>query len=258
MTIRHFNLPVRIGHFLLSIFLFSCTPPPEPLPQLTPPGWQDGETAVYQVIRNDSVIFTRTTTLRYDEESGAPVLLFTNVVRTESVPFYFFDSTTFALTRFTILPIWSYRTVATEISISEVQAEFESDRVELRKETVDGIEEKLFRLNKNTYGIEMLPQLFRTIPLEPGLSFQVNAIVALEFRTIPVSVKVLGTKLVKTSIGDILCREVEAIAPQRHLRLLYELTDPHRLIAIRDLENSTETVIVDFSIQDLENLPPED
>lgn len=258
MNIRHFNLSLCVGHFLLSIFLFTCTPPPQLLPQLTPPGWQDGETAVYQVVRNDSVIFTRITTLRYDEESGAPVLLFTNVVQTESAPFYFFDSTTFALTRFTILPIWSYRTVATEISISEVQAEFASDRVELRKETVDGIEEKHFPANKNTYGIEMLPQLFRTIPLEPGISFHVYAIVALEFRTIPVTVKVLGTKLVKTSIGDILCREVEAVAPQRHLRLLYELTDPHRLVAIRDLENSTETIIVDFYIQELESLPPEE
>jgi len=258
MTIRHFTRVLCLCQFALSVFHFACTPAPQPLPQLTPPGWQDGETAVYQVIRNDSVLFIRTTTLRYDEESGTPVLLFTNVVRTESAPFYFFDSTTFVLTRFTLLPVWSYRTVATEISISEVEVEFKSERVELRKETVDGIEEKSFPANKKTFGIEMLPQLFRTIPLEPGISFQVNAIVGLEFRTIPVTVKVLGTKNVNAPIGNILCREVEALAPQRNLRLLYELADPHRLIAIRDIENSTESILVDFTVLETESLPPEE
>lgn len=244
-------------HLAFCIFIISCAPVQKPMPPLTPPGWEDGETAVYQVVRNDSVLFTRIISLRYDEEAGAPVVVFSNVVRTESAPFYFFDSTAFALTRFTLLPVWSYRVVATEISISEAQAEFSQDRVELRKETMDGVEEKVFRANKSSYGIEMLPQLFRTIPLEPGLSFQVNAVVGLEFRTIPVTVKVLGTKLVKTALGEILCREVEALAPQRNLRLLYELTDPHRLIAIRDLENSTETVIVDFYIEEFETLPEE-
>jgi hypothetical protein len=242
--------------FTLPLFI-SCSSSPPSLPALTPPGWQNGETSVYQVMRNDSVLFRRITTLEFDEESGTPVLLFTTVVRSESVPYYFLDSTTFALTRFTLIPVWFYRTVATEIAIAEVQAEFEAERIELRKETVDGSEEKTLRTGKGTYGIEMLPQLLRTIPLDPGLSFQVQGLVAMEFRTTPVSIKVLGTKLIGTPLGDFLCREVEVMEKRRNLRLLYELSDPHRLIAIRDLENATETVLVDFYIREMESLPSE-
>ncbi|MGQ9707711.1 MAG: hypothetical protein ACUVUR_02410 [bacterium] len=242
--------------FLLALSL-TCSSPSQPLPRLTTPAWQEGETSIYQVRRNDSVLFSRATTLEFDEESGTPIILFTTVVRSESVPYYFLDSTTFALTRFTLIPVWSYRSIATEVSISEVQAEFEPERVELCKEMVDGREEKTLRLGKGAYGIEMLPQLLRTIPLEPGLSFRVQGLVAMEFRAIPVTIKVLGTKMVNTPKGDILCREVEALAERRSLRLLYELTEPHRLIAILDSENSTETILIDFYIRKPETLLPE-
>ncbi len=231
---------------LLPFILIACATNTGSLPELTPPNWQDGESAIYEIVRNDSLLFTRTITLNFDEEGATPIVVFTNVVRSESTPYYFFDSTTFALTRYTLKPVWSSRTVATEISITEVSADFADGEVELEKKTVDSREEKIFRLGKYGYGIEMLQQLFRTIPLEPGLSFIVDVVVPLEFRTLRVEVKVLGTKLVSTPLGNILCREVQAEAPRRRIRLLYELAPPHRLVAIHDLENNTETKLVRF------------
>jgi len=226
----------------------SCRSIPKNLPELTPPDWQDGEIAVYNVMRNDTVLFRRVVTLDYDEEAGEPTLVFTNTVQSESAPFYFFDSTTFALARFTLKPLWLTRTVATEISVSEVEAEFESQRVHLRKQTIDGETEMSIKAHRNTLAIEMVPMFCRAIPLEPALSFVVQAAVPLEMRDILVRVKVLGTKSIATPLGEILCREVEAVAPGRNLRFAYELAEPHRLIAIRDFENATETILTEFYV----------
>ncbi len=239
------------------LILFSgCPSSSSSLPELTPPDWQAGETALYEIVRNDSVLFTRTITLDFDEEGAIPIVVITNVVRSESALYYFFDSTTFALTRYTLKPVWSTRTVITEISITEVEAEFESDAVHLKKTTVDSKEEKTLPLSAHGYGIEMLQQLFRAIPLDPGLSFRIDVVVPLEFRVVPTNVTVLGTKLVATPLGDILCREVRAQAPRRSIRLLYELAQPHRLIAIHDLENNTETRLVEFSLPEPDTLLP--
>ncbi len=240
---------------VVMVLLPGCSPASKPLPELTPPDWQDGETALYEIVRNDSVLYTRKTIVQFDEEEGEPTVVITNIVQGQTAPFFFFDSTTFALTRYTLTPRWSYRVVSTEISITEVEADFEPERIELRKTTVDGSERKDFKNTKNTYGIEMLQHLFRALPLDPGLNFQLNIIIPLEFRTSRVDVTVLGTKMVSTPLGDILCREVNAVAPRRQLRLLYELAQPHRLIAIRDVENGTETRLVGFSIPATDTLP---
>lgn len=240
---------------VVTALLPGCTPAAKPLPELTPPDWQDGETTLYEIVRNDSVLYTRKTIVQFDEEQEEPTVVITNIVQGQTVPFYFFDSTTFALTRYTLTPLWSYRVVSTEISITEVEADFEPERIELRKTTVDGSERKDFKNTKNTYGIEMLQHLFRAVPLDPGLNFQLNIIIPLEFRTSRVAVTVLGTKMVSTPLGDILCREVSAVAQRRQLRLLYELAQPHRLVAIRDVENGTETRLVGFSISATDTLP---
>ncbi len=238
----------RITITFIFLLPLACSPPLKPLPELTPPGWADGETSVYEIVRGDSVLFQRVTTLSFDEELNEPILVVTNVVRSANAPFYFFDSTAFALTRFTLKPLWSYRVVATELSVSEAEAEYEPNQVRLRKETVEGSEEKTFKINQNFYPVEALSHLLRTIPLDPGLSFSVLVVVPMEFRTLRIEVVVLGTKLLATPLGDILCREVSAVAPRRRLRLFYELADPRRLVAIRDLENQTETRLVNFSV----------
>ncbi len=238
-----------------ALLLPCCVSAPQPLPELTPPDWQDGETALYEIVRNDSVLYTRKTVVQFDAEDDEPTVVITNIVQSQTVPFYFFDSTTFALTRYTLTPLWSYRVVSTEISITEVEADFEPDQIELRKTTVDGSERNDFKKAKNTYGIEMLQHLFRALPLDPGLNFQLNIIIPLEFRTARVDVTVLGTKMVSTPLGDILCREVSAVSQRRRLRLLYELAQPHRLIAIRDSENGTETRLVGFSLSVTDTLP---
>lgn len=239
----------RLGFVLLFVgLMLLCTPVSPPLPEFTPPDWQDGESTSYEIVRNDSVLYTRKTTVQFDEIQEEPVVVFTNIVAGQTVPFYFFDSTTFVLTRYTFQPLWSYRVVATEISITEVEADFAEDKIELRKTTIDGVARKDFRNPKTTYSIEMLQHLFRAVPLEPGLKFALNVVIPLEFRTTRVDVTVLGTKMVSTPLGDILGREVGVTAQRRQLRLLYELAPPHRLIAIRDLDNATETRLVDFSI----------
>lgn len=249
--------------FLISLVFFSCIP--EPLQQkepvrnapLTPPAWQDGETSIYEVVRNDSVLFRRIVNGQFDEEGGIASIVVTSVLRSELAPFYFLDSTVFSLSRFSLKPLWSYRIVATEISISEVEAKFYPERVEMEKETVEGSAKKTFRINENTWGVEMLQQLLRALPLEPGRSFQLTAILPMEFRTTVVGVTILGTKAINTPLGEFICREVELTSRDRKLRLVYELADPHRLIAIRDLDNLTETRLIDFYIAPLDTLVPE-
>ncbi|MEO0053146.1 MAG: hypothetical protein ABIK22_03190, partial [candidate division WOR-3 bacterium] len=73
---------------LLLLLLAVCSPPQNPFPELTPPGWIDGETSVFSVRRNDSLVFRRTITVELDEEAGEPVLVFRSVVESESAPFF--------------------------------------------------------------------------------------------------------------------------------------------------------------------------
>jgi hypothetical protein len=236
----------------------SCSSGTQPLPELTPPGWQDGETTVYTIRRNDTLLYRRTITVSLDEEAGEPIVILTSTVQTESTDYYFFDSTAYALTRYSLKPLWLYRTVASEISISEVEVTFDPDAIRIEKTTIDGTSALTLQPRPGTYCIEMLPALLRAIPLEPALSFTINGIIPLELRSQPVQVKVLGTKMVSTPQGEILCREVEASTRNRTIRFVYELADPHRLIAIRDLGNATETVLKDFFIQELKTPLPTD
>ncbi|MEO0069407.1 MAG: DUF3108 domain-containing protein [candidate division WOR-3 bacterium] len=243
--------------------LLACVPEPaqqkEPLRNapLTPHAWQDGETSIYEVVRNDSLLLQRIVSLDFDEEDGIASLVVTSSIRSESVPYYFLDSTVFSLSRFSLKPLWSYRMVATEISLSEVKAEFYTDRVEMEKEVVEGTDKKTLPINENTWGVEMLQQLLRALPLEPGRSYQLTAVLPMEFRTTRVEVTVLGTKTIKTPLGEFLCREVELTSRDRKLRLVYELADPHRLIAIRDQDNLTDTRLIDFYITTPDTLMPE-
>ncbi|MEO0079673.1 MAG: hypothetical protein ABIK44_03235 [candidate division WOR-3 bacterium] len=225
----------------------ACSPVPKTqLPELTPPEWQDGERSGYVVIRNDSLLYRRTILLQFDEEDGLPTLVVTNVVATESANVYFFDSTVFAMRRYSFKPLWSYRTVATEIAVSDAEARYEERRVTIRKQTIEGNEEKELRLGPHSFGIEMVQMLLRAFPLEPGRSWRITVVIPIEFRTLPMEITILGTKLAKTALGDILCREVSIRMHRRQLRLLYELAQPHRLVEIRDIDNETETRLVEF------------
>lgn len=219
---------------------------PAPLPELTAPEWQDGETSVFGIIRNDSLLFRRTVTLQFDEEKGMPTVVITDVVQPESATVYFFDSTVFALRRYSFKPLWSYQTVATDIAAAEVEAWFQDHQVTVRKQTIEGAEEKELKVGPNTCGIDMLQTILRAVPLTPGLSFRINALIPLEFRTVPMVITVLGTKLVKTQLGDIMCREISIQESRHKVRLLFELNQPHRLVAIQDIENQTETVLQQF------------
>ncbi|MEO0009290.1 MAG: hypothetical protein ABIK51_02085 [candidate division WOR-3 bacterium] len=243
---------------LLLLLLAVCSPPQNPFPELTPPGWIDGETSVFSVRRNDSLVFRRTITVELDEEAGEPVLVFRSVVESESAPFFFLDSTIFTLTRYTLKPCWLYRVVASEISISEVEVTFDADAITLQKNTIDGTSKLTLKPVPYSYCMEMLPMLLRAVPLDPGLKFTLSGIIPLEMRTQPVQVKILGTRLVATPLGEILCREIETATRGRTVRLLYELADPHRLVAIRDEENSTETVLSQFFIREPQTTLPEE
>ncbi|MGB9741921.1 MAG: hypothetical protein ACP5JB_05205 [candidate division WOR-3 bacterium] len=252
----------RAGFALLAInllsALLSCSSNTAPLPELTPPSWQDGETSVYTIRRNDTLLFRRTITISLDEEAGEPIVIITSVVQSESTDYYFFDSTSYALTRYTLKPLELYHTVASEISISEVEVIFYPDQIRVEKTTIDGASTITLKPLPGTYAIEMLPALLRAVPLEPALNFTINGLVPLELRTLPVQVKVLGTKMVTTPQGEILGREVETRTRNRTIRFVYELAEPRRLIAIRDLGNSTETVLEDFFIRELKTPLPTD
>ena len=73
-----------------------------PMPVFEVPQWQDGETSVYVVTRNDSALYRSVVTLAFDEEMGnvaqsdsiriVPTLIVTNVVQPLSGSDWYFDS----------------------------------------------------------------------------------------------------------------------------------------------------------------------
>ncbi|HTW91284.1 MAG TPA: hypothetical protein VMH22_06200, partial [bacterium] len=96
----------------------------------------------------------------------------------------------------------------------------------------------------------------RAVPLISGTSFRDNLVIPSEFRTVPVKLLVLGTKLVTTGVGDIMCREIVLILPTREVKFWYELAQPHRFIGFNDAQNNTQMLLQSFRAGRADSLPP--
>jgi len=236
------------------LLLVACLPEDlGPMPTLEPPQWQDGEVSVYDVSKNDRVMYRAVLTLRYDEELGAPggdgvaqaipTLVATNVVRPLSDVEFFLDSVQVVFRRDDITPLRTYRTVETDISEFEIVARYSSSRVRIDKQTIDGGMQQELRLPARFHSYDMVQTWLRCVPPTPGTSFRNHLVVPFEFRTVPVKFMVLGTKLVTTGVGDILCREMVLILPSREVRFWYELAQPHRFVGLKDAQNDAQMLL---------------
>ena len=245
----------RLSAALLAFCVCSATYR-SPMPELVPPQWQDGETAVYDITRSDTVLYRSRIVIQFDEEIPRPVdgaasdtagavatLVTTNVVLPVEAPSYFFDSVTVVMRRADLRPLRSFRTLSTDISDVEVSVRYEPDRAFVSKQTVDGIQEDVLRLPARSYANDAVQTLLRAVPLVPGTTFRIDLVLSMDLRALPVTVSVLGTKVISTSLGDIMCREVELSSPGRVARLWYELAEPHRFVGMLDKSNLTRVVI---------------
>jgi len=102
----------------------------------------------------------------------------------------------------------------------------------------------------------MVQTWLRAAPLVSGTSFSNNLVVPFEFRTVPVKFLVLGTKLIPTKIGDVMCREIVLILPTREVRFWYELAQPHRFVGLSDTQNNTQMVLEGYKAGHGDTLPP--
>jgi hypothetical protein len=231
-----------------------------PAPVLSFPEWRDGETATYLATSSDSVLYQSTVTITLDEERepgpGEALSVLTAVVTSVTEPAsagrYFFDSSVVEFERDSLRPLASYRLVETDISELEVTARYSRTRCSIRKATVDGTTEQWLRLGPLTYAGDMVATMLRGISLEPGTGFRASLMVPLEFRTTPTRVQVLGTRLIETDLGGILCREVEVTTPGRSVRHWIELAEPHRYVGMYDALRETQMVIVAWTEDSLE------
>ncbi len=228
----------------------------ERTPELAPPSWRDGESASYEIVRNDSVIYRVRISLMFSEELPAvtapgkpvPTVMVTSNAAPAEGGEYFYDSLTVVLRRDSLTPLRSYRNIETGIAEMEIAARFEPGRVTITKTTVDGVQEERLRLPRNCYSQDVLSNVLRAVPLTPGTSFRTNLVVPVDFRVLPVKVQVLGTKLVETRLGGILCREVAVSSPGREVRFWVELAEPKRFVGLRDLQTQTEMRLVSYEV----------
>ncbi len=243
----------------------SCTAPVPVLPQLSLPAVRDGERSVYEVTRNDSVLYRTVITLEFDEETsdpvgaGAPVptVVVTGLVESLGPDGYFYDSSVVVARRDSLQPVRSWRAVETDISDIELEASYAPGRARVFKRTVDGTVEESVKLPRAVFLIDMLQTIARAVPPVSGTQFSMTVFVPSEFRTMPVKVSVLGTKLVPTRLGEIMCREVVVTTPKRELRYAYEIAEPRRFVAMRDLSSETTMLLVEYDPGRTEPLPPE-
>jgi hypothetical protein len=235
------------------------------MPALEIPQWQDGETSVYEVTRNDSAMYRSVLTLSLDEEIGGagqgdsarvvPTLVATNVVEPLSDAEYFFDSVQVVFRRDDIAPLRTYRSVETDISEFEIVARYARDRVQIEKQTIDGSVQQDLRLPGRFHSYDMIQTWLRCVPLVSGTTFRDNLVVPFEIRTVPVKILVLGTKLVTTGVGDIMCREIVLILPNREVKFWYELAQPHRFVGLKDAQNETQMLLKSFRPARIDTLP---
>jgi hypothetical protein len=233
-----------------------------PMPLLEAPRWQDGETSIYVVTRNDSALYRSVLTLEFDEEmvdvaaSPIPTLVATNVVQPISTAEWFFDSVQAVLRRDDLSPVRTYQSIETDISEFDLAARYSLGRVQIEKQTIDGSVDEELRLPRRFHSYDMVQTWLRSVPLVSGTSFRDNLVIPSEFRTVPVKFLVLGTKLVSTGVGDIMCREIVLILPTREVRFWYELAQPHRFVGLNDSQNNTQMVLESFRASRADSLPP--
>jgi hypothetical protein len=249
-----------------------------PMPALEIPRWQDGETSVYVVTRNDSALYRSVVTLEFDEEMGdetgtvssqgpvrlpgtvpassIPTLIVTNVVQPLPDAEWFYDSVQVVFRRDNLSPLRTFRSVETDISEFDLTARYARGRVQIEKQTIDGSTEEELRLPGRFHSYDMVQTWLRAVPLVSGTSFRDNLVIPFEFRTVPVKFLVLGTKLIATKIGDIMCREIVLILPTREVRFWYELAQPHRFVGLNDTQNNTQMVLESFRASHADSLPP--
>ncbi len=260
-------MSARLGLFLAGCLLFvACvTEDLGPMPAFEVPQWQDGETSGYVVTRNDSALYRSVVTLEFDEEMGdvaqsdsvriVPTLIVTNVVQPLSGADWYFDSVQVVFRRDALSPLRTFRSVETDISQFELTARYAPGRVQIEKQTIDGGTEEELRLPSRFHSYDMVQTWLRAVPLVSGTSFRDNLVIPFEFRTVPVKFLVLGTKLVTTKIGDIMCREIVLILPTREVRFWYELAQPHRFVGLNDTQNNTQMLLESFQLAHNDTVP---
>jgi hypothetical protein len=251
-------MKVRVLALCAGLVLGGCGPALDtgPMPKLLPVAWSDGETAVFNATRNDSVLYTTTIVTTLDEESGTqpgavepvPTVTFTIVTQTTPEGEFVFDSAEVVCRRDSLLPLRSTRQLETSVAEFHVTAAYSPGRVAIRKETIDGATEDVLAVPRRTYALDAVQALLRTVPLDPGVTFRTTLCIPIEFRTFPAKVQVLGTKLVPTGIGDVMCREIALVSPGRELRYWFELAEPHRYVGMQDPVSGTQSVIVSYSV----------
>lgn len=236
-----------------------------PMPAFEAPQWQDGETSVYLVTRNDSALYRSVVSLEFDEEMGeagrndsvrvVPTLVVTNAVEPLPDAGWYYDSVQVVLRRDNLLPLRTFRSVETDISEFDISARYSRGRVQIEKQTIDGTTEEELRLPGRFHSYDMLQTWLRAVPLVSGTSFRDNLVIPFEFRTVPVKFLVLGTKLVSTKLGDIMCREIVLILPTREVRFWYELAQPHRFVGLNDARNNTRLLLESYRASHADSLP---
>ncbi|HTW91224.1 MAG TPA: hypothetical protein VMH22_05895, partial [bacterium] len=116
-----------------------------PMPVLEAPQWQDGETSVYVVTRNDSALYRSVLTLEFDEEMGdagpnnnaraVPTLVATNVVQPILPTEWFFDSVQAVIRRDNFAPVRTCQSVETDVSEYDLTARYSPGRVKIERQT---------------------------------------------------------------------------------------------------------------------------
>ena len=244
----------------ISVFaFFACPSDPQTktwLPVLDQPEWRDGETATYHITRNDSVLFKTHTVLRFDEElvesgphgqpGAVPTAVVTTTIEPVEAPTFFFDSTVMVFTRDSFMPLRSFRDLETDLASFSIDSRYEPGRVHISKQTIDGVEDRVLRLAAHAYEPEMLWFLMRAVVPDPSTHFQVKTVVPISQRIRSVDITVLGTKLVPTALGNIMCREFSVKTGSKEKRFWYELDQPRRLIGMTDPTNKTRMLLVDY------------
>ena len=262
---------------LVVLVLCACVEPTPDAVELTVPVWRDGETSVYHITRNDSVLYESRVVLRFDEEmlegtghstspaagrgAGESVATATVIVTTTVTPvearLFFHDSSTVVMRRDSLTPLRSYRSLETNISVFDIEVRYGEREVEVNRQSIDGREARTFKRERLTFDNEQVQTLVRAVPLASGTRFRFHRVVPMDLRVVPTDLMVLGTKQVTTEFGNIICREVVLITPAKELKLWYEIAEPHRFIGMRDPGNGTEMLLVRYTTTRPDDAAPE-
>jgi hypothetical protein len=208
--------------------------------------WPDGETAVYDVMRGDSLVGRSRQRIDQTVLNGAPVydVVSVNMTTIADVA-QLHDSFATQLRRSDLSPIQGFQVSSIAIRQDTVVSNYEPGRVRLGR---SGGQRLVLKTPANSYDNSALLIVMRALEFRPGAKYALNSIAAFAGSVKPADVEFAAEETVETPAGEFLCNRVTLQIAGHTLQVWYEKAAPHRYVRFENPAAGSSAVLARYGV----------